>query len=243
MNEGLPPTPPSPSRGEGEKLLEARDLKKSYRVDHQSLDVVKGVDLSIGVGEMTAIVGPSGAGKSTLLHLLGGLDRPSAGQVLLAGQDVQKLSDEGRARLRNEKIGFVFQFYHLIAELDCLENVMLPAMMRDQGREHAAAAREEAMTLLTELGLGPRWKHRPNQLSGGEQQRCAIARALINKPKLLLADEPTGNLDRQTSRAMVELLLALKATKNLTMVMVTHDEELAAICPRRLSMVDGKIGT
>ena len=223
-------------------LLEARDLKKSYRVDHQTLDVVKGVDLSVGVGEMTAIVGPSGAGKSTLLHLLGGLDKPSAGQVLLDGEDMQKLSDEGRARLRNGKIGFVFQFYHLIAGLDCLENVMLPAMMMsDRGREHAKAAREEAMKLLEELGLGQRWKHRPNQISGGEQQRCAIARALINRPKLLLADEPTGNLDRQTSRAIFEMLSEVNKARNVTMVMVTHDEALAALCPRRISTVDGTL--
>ena len=225
-------------------LLEAQNLKKSYRVDSQTLEVVKGVDLSITAGEMTAIVGPSGAGKSTLLHLLGGLDKPSAGQVMLDGEDLQGMSDEQRARLRNTKVGFVFQFYHLISEMNCLENVMLPAMIGGGGQAKGRATeREEALGLLKELGLGDRWKHRPNQLSGGEQQRCAIARALVNRPKLLLADEPTGNLDRQTSKTIFEMLLAVNKARHVTMVMVTHDEELAALCPRRINMVDGKLLT
>ena len=225
-----------------EALLEATDLKKSYRVDHRILEVIKGVDLRIGAGDMVAIVGPSGAGKSTLLHLLGGLDRPSEGLVFLEGEDWGRLSDAQRAKLRNEKIGFVFQFYHLIPELTCLENVMIPALVRGRKQgAHRADAEKEAQELLSELGLGERIKHRPNQLSGGEQQRCAIAQALINRPKLLLADEPTGNLDRATSRSMFDLFKKLHETRKLTMVMVTHDEELARICPKTISMLDGKL--
>ena len=220
-----------------ETLLQATNLKKSYRVDHQILEVIKGVDLQIGEGDMVAIVGPSGAGKSTLLHLLGGLDRPSEGLVFLEGEDWGRLSDAQRAKLRNEKIGFVFQFYHLIPELSCLENVMIPALVR--GRRQGLE--KEAQDLLSELGLGDRIKHHPNQLSGGEQQRCAIAGGLINRPKLLLADEPTGNLDRRTSRSIFDLLKKLKETKGITMVMVTHDEELADMCLRRISMVDGQL--
>ncbi len=222
-------------------LLDAQGLKKTYRVDHTRLDVLKGVDLQIAEGEMTAIVGPSGAGKSTLLHLLGGLDRPSEGKVLLEGEDFRAMSDAARAGMRNEKIGFVFQFYHLIAELNCLENVMLPGLLRGKDRKNKEALRGDAAGLLRELGLGERLKHKPQQLSGGEQQRCAIARALINGPKLLLADEPTGNLDRQTSRGIMEMLQRLKQARNVTMVMVTHDEELASACGRRVHMLDGRL--
>ena len=222
-------------------LLEAFALKKTYRVNHQNLEVLKGVDLKITVGDMTAIVGPSGAGKSTLLHLLGGLDRPSDGKVFLEGEDVNRLSDAARAGLRNQKIGFVFQFYHLIGELTCLENVMLPGMMHSADGRKREILRKDAEDLLAELGLAGRVAHRPNQLSGGEQQRCAIARALINKPKLLLADEPTGNLDRKTSRSIFELLASVHKARGVTMVMVTHDTELAAMCPRRIEMVDGKL--
>ncbi len=222
-------------------LLDAQGLKKTYRVDHTRLDVLKGVDLQIAEGEMTAVVGPSGAGKSTLLHLLGGLDRPSEGKVLLDGEDFRAMSDAARAGMRNEKIGFVFQFYHLIAELNCLENVMLPGLLRGKDRKNKESLRENAAGLLRELGLGERLKHKPQQLSGGEQQRCAIARALINGPKLLLADEPTGNLDRQTSHGIMEMLQRMKQTRNVTMVMVTHDEELASACGRRVHMVDGRL--
>ncbi len=206
------------------------------------MEVLKGIDLDIAAGEMAAIVGPSGAGKSTLLHLLGGLDRPTEGSVSLDGEQWGRLSDAARAQLRNEKIGFVFQFYHLISELTCLENVMLPGIIQSgkAARSHVVL-RKDAGELLNDLGLGARVTHRPNQLSGGEQQRCAIARALVNHPKLLLADEPTGNLDRQTSRAIFELLLKIKKNLDVTMVMVTHDEELAQMCPRRVSMLDGKL--
>ena len=221
----------------------AENLKKSYRVDHQTLEVLKGVDLEIAPAERMAVVGPSGAGKSTLLHILGGLDRPSEGRVTLEDQDLQAMSDAGRAQIRNEKIGFVFQFYHLVPELTCLENVMLPGMVgRRQSGRTIASLRKDAGDLLEELGLKGRSTHRPNQLSGGEQQRCAIARALINKPKLLLADEPTGNLDRQTSKSVFDMLMRVNEARNVTMVMVTHDEELAGMCPRRLFMLDGKIG-
>ncbi len=223
-------------------LLSARNLTKFYRMDHQVLEVVRGVDLEVRAGEMVAIVGPSGAGKSTLLHLLGGLDRPTQGEVVLDGQDIHRLSDSSCAQVRNEKIGFVFQFYHLISELTCVENVMLPAIVNaGLHRRSTADLRREAVEILEELGLGDRTAHRPRELSGGEQQRCAIARALINRPRLILADEPTGNLDRQTARSIFDLLAHLKTSRNVTMAMVTHDEELAAICPRKISMVDGKL--
>jgi lipoprotein-releasing system ATP-binding protein len=225
-------------------LLAARGVKKSFRLGETELEVLHGVDLELRRGERLALMGPSGAGKSTLLHTLGLLDRPSAGEVIVEGTSAWKLSTTERAALRNRRIGFVFQFYHLIAELTALENVLLPAMIaagrgtfRAHAKEHSARARE----VLTRFGLGERLGHRPPQLSGGERQRVALARALHHDPPILIADEPTGNLDRSTGERVLDLLFAEQERRSLSLLLVTHDERLAARCGRVLSMEDGRI--
>jgi lipoprotein-releasing system ATP-binding protein len=200
-------------------------------------------------GSSVAVIGPSGAGKSTLLHLLGGLDRPTAGQVLMDGVDMYRLSDKARARLRNARVGFVFQFYHLLPEFTALENVMLPGMI--QGRPSAwlgtggpkvkgRAIREKAKDLLRSVGLEDRASHRPGELSGGESQRVAIARALMNGPQVLLCDEPTGNLDSTTSESIYELLFGLKSKTGMSIVIVTHDDALSKMTDEVLRIRDGK---
>lgn len=219
-------------------LLEARDIHKSYRTGNRDLTVLRGVNLSIVRGEFVALRGASGAGKSTLLHLLGGLDRPSQGAILFAGEDVSRLSNPALATLRNFKLGFVFQAYHLLPELNALENVCLPARM---ARVSVAEALQRGRTLLERVGLASRMDHRPTELSGGEQQRVAIARALINGPQVILADEPTGNLDSHTGDEIIELLLALRAEHQTTLLIATHDAELAARAPRVVHVVDGQV--
>lgn len=219
-------------------LLEARDIHKSYRTGNRELTVLRGVNLSIVRGEFVALRGASGAGKSTLLHLLGGLDRPSQGAILFAGEDVSRLSNPALATLRNFKLGFVFQAYHLLPELNALENVCLPARM---ARVPVAEALQRGRTLLERVGLASRMDHRPTELSGGEQQRVAIARALINGPQVILADEPTGNLDSHTGDEIIELLLALRAEHQTTLLIATHDAELAARAPRVVHVVDGQV--
>lgn len=219
-------------------LLEARDIHKSYRTGNRELTVLRGVNLSIVRGEFVALRGASGAGKSTLLHLLGGLDRPSQGAILFAGEDVSRLSNPALATLRNFKLGFVFQAYHLLPELNALENVCLPARM---ARVPVAEALQRGRTLLKRVGLASRMDHRPTELSGGEQQRVAIARALINGPQVILADEPTGNLDSHTGDEIIELLLALRAEHQTTLLIATHDAELAARAPRVVHVVDGQV--
>jgi len=203
-----------------------------------ALNVLDNIDLDIQKGEMLAIVGASGVGKSTLLHILGALDRPTSGRVLFGDLDVFGLDSNRLARFRNERVGFVFQFHHLLPEFTALENVMLPALIRRIGREEAAGA---ASKILGEVGLGARVHHRPGELSGGEQQRVAVARALMLKPDVVLADEPTGNLDMHTGEAIHDLLLSINKQQGITFVIVTHNDKLAVRADRVLRMVEGKL--
>ncbi|MDD4879658.1 MAG: ABC transporter ATP-binding protein [Candidatus Omnitrophica bacterium] len=219
-------------------MIEARALRKVYKNGAKELEVLKGVDLKVGRSEILAVLGPSGAGKSTLLHLLGGLDSPTAGEVLIGGTDIYALGDRERARIRNTKIGFVFQFYHLLPEFDALENVMLPLLIKGEG---PAGLRERGAGLLKAIGLEGRMNHRPGQLSGGEQQRVAIARALINAPELLLCDEPTGNLDSESGENIIELLWELNKSRKMTLIIVTHDAQIAKAAQRVLHIRDGRI--
>ncbi|MFC1674494.1 ABC transporter ATP-binding protein [Candidatus Omnitrophota bacterium] len=222
-----------------EDKFRVRSLKKSYAGHAEKLEVLKGIDLSVSTGEFLAIQGPSGAGKSTLLHILGGLDRPDSGEVLLEGQDIFALSEGARTQFRSSKIGFIFQFYHLLPELNVLENVALPGVLRSW--RDRKKVRSAAGAILDTLGLSGRIDHLPNQLSGGEQQRAAIARALINKPQLLLCDEPTGNLDSQNGRKIIDLLQRVNKKEKMTMVMVTHDRDIAQAADRVIHLKDGSI--
>ena len=222
----------------GHDILIARGLSKTYTLGRQRLEVLRGINLKVRRGEALVIVGASGAGKTTLLHLLGGLDSPSGGEVSLDGVSVFRLSGTERARMRNERVGFVFQSYNLLPELDALENVCLPALLA-RGRHDAVQAR--GTELLCAVGLGERLEHRPSELSGGEQQRVAVARAMMNRPALLLADEPTGNLDSKTGEAILELLWRLRAEIGTTLVMVTHDTHIARRGDRVMEIADGRI--
>lgn len=222
-------------------LLAAEGLKKSYVAGRRRLEILRGVDLTVAEGESLAITGMSGAGKSTLLHLLGGLDRPDAGRVLFAGADLASMREGARARIRAREIGFVFQAYHLLPEMNILENVMLAGLNVPGAWLRGAKLRARAEELLAQVGLTARITHRPNELSGGEQQRVALARALMNHPRLLLADEPTGNLDSQTGADVLACLFALRQQERLTLVMVTHNEDVADRCDRRLWMRDGVV--
>lgn len=219
-------------------MIRATGLKKSYRSNGASVDVLRGVDVAVDRGEMVAIVGASGVGKSTLMHLLGTLDVPDAGTVFLGNLDVFAMDEEARNQFRNRTIGFIFQFHHLLPEFTALENVAMPLLI---GRSDERESFERARTLLGELGLGERVDHRPGQLSGGEQQRVAVARALVTEPALVLADEPTGNLDTKNSRELVSLFKSLHQKRGLTSVIVTHSEAIAAECDRVLHMVDGVV--
>ena len=221
-----------------EPLLSARDLTKSYTMGKRTLEVLRGVSLDVARGEFLALRGASGAGKSTLLHLLGGLDSPNRGQIVFAGRDLAKLPGLALARLRNTEVGFIFQAYHLLPELTALENVCLPARM---ARLAATAAGERGRELLARVGLAERMEHKPYELSGGEQQRVAIARSLINTPALVLADEPTGNLDSRTGEEIISLLCALHSENATTLMIATHDEKIAARAPRALHLADGRI--
>ena len=219
-------------------ILVAENLCKTYTQGPRDVEVLRGIDLQVKRGEVLVIVGASGAGKSTLLHLLGGLDAPTAGQVVLDGASLFAMGNTERTRTRNSQIGFVFQSYNLLPELDALENVCLPALLGSRGEPELA---ERGAELLKAVGLGERLEHRPAELSGGEQQRVAIARALMNRPGLLLADEPTGNLDSKTSEAILDLLWKMRAESGTTMVMVTHDEHIAKRGERVLEIADGRI--
>ena len=221
-----------------EILLRATALTKSYSLGARKLDVLRGVALEVGRGDFLALRGASGSGKSTLLHLLGGLDTPDSGEIFFAGQNLAQLSANALAQLRNRKIGFVFQAYHLLPELTALENVCLPARM---ARLPVDAVEQRGRELLARVGLGERVEHRPYELSGGEQQRVAIARALINQPELLLADEPTGNLDSHTGDEIIELLCSLRTERNTTLLIATHDAKVAAKAPRGIELVDGAV--
>jgi len=219
-------------------MLEAIDLHKTYVLPHKKVDVLKGASFKVEKGERVAIIGRSGAGKSTLLHVLGGLDRPDSGRVCVEGCSLYDVSQRVRTSVRAAKIGFVFQSYHLLPEMDVTENVMLPAMTGVL-RVSRAQMRQRALTLLDQVGLADRATHMPLELSGGEQQRVALARALINEPALILADEPTGNLDRGTGSQGLEILFGLSRTRELALVMVTHAPETAALCDRVVALSDG----
>jgi lipoprotein-releasing system ATP-binding protein len=219
-------------------LVSAKGIHKTYLLGKRALEVLRGVDLELHRGDFLALQGASGAGKSTLLYLLGGLDTPSQGEIRLAGRSLAGLSRRELARLRTDEVGFVFQAYYLLPELDALENVCLPARM---ARTPAAEAEARGRDLLTRVGLKERMEHKPYELSGGEQQRVAIARALINEPDLILADEPTGNLDSHTGEEIIDLLVALRAEKQTTLIMATHDARVAARAPRVIELVDGQV--
>jgi lipoprotein-releasing system ATP-binding protein len=225
-------------------LLQGTGLRKSFRIGDRQLEILHGVDIELSHGEVVALVGASGAGKSTLLHVLGLLERPTEGRVLIEGVPAWDLSTPERAELRNHKIGFVFQFYHLLPELNACENVLLPAMIAESAlsfRRKKSELTERAVGMLESFGLGDRLKHRPAQLSGGERQRVAIARALFHDPPLLIADEPTGNLDSGTGQKVLDLLFAEQERRGITLLLVTHDERLADRCQRTLLMGDGMI--
>ncbi len=221
-----------------ETLIRIVDLHKSYYDGESELPVLQGVNLEIYMSELLAIVGASGVGKSTLLHIIGTLDRPTAGNVLYDEEDVFTLSDTELARFRNKEIGFVFQFHHLLPEFTALENVAMGALITSSNNK---SVYKEAESLLDYVGLSERLSHYPSQLSGGERQRVAIARSLINQPKVVLADEPTGNLDRRSSDAVLELLWDLNAKSGQTFVIVTHNQELAQQVDRVIQLVDGKV--
>jgi ABC-type lipoprotein export system ATPase subunit len=223
-----------------EPLLSARGLSKTYTMGRRTLEVLRGVNLDVARGEFLALRGASGAGKSTLLHLIGGLDSPNAGEIHFASQNLASFSESELTHFRNRRIGFVFQAYHLLPELTALENVCLPARV---ARISAADAEKRGRELLARAGLCERADHKPFELSGGEQQRVAIARALINEPELLLADEPTGNLDSHTGGEIIELLKSLRAEKQMTLAIATHDERVADHAERTVRLADGQIQT
>lgn len=220
-------------------ILEAKDITKTYSIGkNSSLQVLKGISLSVEENEVLAIVGPSGAGKSTLVHVLGLLDRPSGGNLIFEGKDTLQLSEEEISSIRNKKIGFVFQFHHLLPEFTALENVVMPSLIAGQSFKHEM---EKGVFLLSEVGLSDRLGHKPSELSGGEQQRVAVARALMNDPKIILADEPSGNLDSENADKLHNLLFELRAKYKQTFVIVTHNKDLTARVDRIITLVDGKV--
>jgi len=229
----------SPGLGDGDHraLLAGEELEKEYRTGPEIVRVLRGVSIEVREGEVVALVGASGVGKSTLLHLLGALDRPSGGRALYRGQDIFARGEAALARYRRHEIGFVFQFYNLLGEMTALENAMIPALL---ARRPAAEARERAAAALVEVGLADRLRHRPGELSGGEQQRVAIARALMNAPSVILADEPTGNLDPKTSQVVYDLFLQLQAARRIAFLVATHNPELARRADRAYRLVEGR---
>jgi ABC-type lipoprotein export system ATPase subunit len=221
-----------------EPFLSAKNAGKTYMLGKRELEVLRGINLDIERGDFLALRGASGAGKSTLLHLFGGLDFPDPGEIHSQGRSLSSLSSKELAQWRNREVGFIFQAYYLLPELDALENVCLPARMARTPASHAA---KRARDLLTRVGLEERMEHKPYELSGGEQQRVAIARALINEPNLVLADEPTGNLDSHTGQEIIDLLVSLRDERKMTLVMATHDSNVAARAAKTIHLVDGQI--
>lgn len=219
-------------------LLSVRGLRKTYAIGHRELEVLRGVDLDIAAGDFIALRGASGTGKSTLLHLIGGLDSPNAGEITFRGRKISGFSTRQLTEFRNRSVGLVFQAYHLLPELSALENVCVPARM---ARRPAMEAEKRGRELLAQVGLAERAEHKPSELSGGERQRVAIARALINQPELLIADEPTGNLDSKTGREIIELLKSLREGNRTTLVIATHDENVAAHARHVVQLADGII--
>ncbi|MEO6181995.1 MAG: ABC transporter ATP-binding protein [Verrucomicrobiota bacterium] len=224
-----------------ESILELREVTKNYKLESgDDVTVLTGISLRLRKGESLAVVGPSGCGKSTLLNIIGTLDKPSSGTVLLEGVPLNSLNEESLAKIRNEHIGFIFQAHHLLPQCSVLENVLVPTLA-SKNKALRAGAKERGIQLLKRVGLGERLSHRPGQISGGERQRVAVVRALINQPKLLLADEPTGALDRVTSQELAKLLCELNREENVTLVLVTHALDLAARMQRQIELRDGKL--
>jgi lipoprotein-releasing system ATP-binding protein len=219
-----------------ETVLEARNVQRRFQQGPVTLEVLHAVNVAINAAERLSIVGASGSGKTTLLQILGGLDKPSSGEVLVDGKNIHALSERDRGELRNHAIGFVYQFHHLLPEFSALENVAMPLLVR---RMHTGEAKDRAREILKRVGLGERLDHRPHQLSGGERQRAAVARALVTQPKLVLADEPTGNLDGKNAEQVFELMLELNRERRTSLVVVTHDMRIAARMERVLEIVDG----
>jgi len=219
-------------------VLQVRGLQKVFKKGGTKIHALKGIDLVVEPGERVAIAGASGAGKTTLLHILGTLDRPTEGEVLYQGVDIFSRPERALASLRNRDIGFVFQFYNLLPEFNALENTMMPALIQGMGKKEAQQQAEE---ILTAVGLKDRMRHKPGELSGGEQQRVAVARALVLRPALLLADEPTGNLDSKTGERIIKLIFSLNQAKGVTLIIVTHNEALARRFPRRIFLADGRM--
>jgi lipoprotein-releasing system ATP-binding protein len=243
MNAGLP-HPPSAARAPGDTILRAEAVRKAFQIAERSIGVLHGAQIELRRGQRLALMGASGAGKSTFLHILGLLERPTSGKVWLDGQDAWSLPVRERARLRNAALGFVFQFYHLLPELDAVENVMLPGLIRHSsggGRFDRREGRDRAREMLASFGLAERLTHRPGQLSGGERQRVALARALFLDPPIVIADEPTGNLDTATGERVLELLFAEQERRGLALLLVTHDERIARHCEHVLHMQDGRV--
>ncbi len=218
--------------------IRVENLSKSYRQGPRTVEALRGIDLLFATGESVAIVGASGAGKTTLIHILGTIDRPSAGRVLYDGRDVFAMRERDLARFRNRTVGFVFQFHHLLLEFTALENTMMPALIQGMHRQEA---QQRAGEILGQVGLWDRMTHKPGELSGGEQQRVAVARSLILQPEVLLADEPTGNLDRETGEGVYQLLEQMNREKGITLIIVTHNEEIASRQPKRIRLVDGSV--
>jgi lipoprotein-releasing system ATP-binding protein len=219
-------------------ILSLQAVVKTYKNGTLNVEVLKGIDLKVQAGQLVLIMGPSGVGKSTLLHLIGGLDNPTSGIIKINGTDMTRISENAKARFRNANIGFVFQFHHLLPEFTALENVMIPGMIHARNNP---TLKKEAQRLLTEVGLSDRLHHRPGELSGGEQQRVAVARALINRPRLVLADEPTGNLDKRNSEALYQLILDLNKKYQQTFIIVTHNEIMARNANRVVVLEDGRV--